>query len=204
VAVVPSAKVSTISNTSTTSAKTLEEVKLKIKSAVEITDNFRMFLPNNYKDLEAETGRITDIFRIQNNLYIHTEEGLWHCPQSFQERVTGDVISFIGTGEYFSIPPRKMVDDNNSSAGNKHKWGRTKTKYGVLFPSVKEKKWYLFNGEQLQPISDNGNSSWFKTHMDFLVEQDYYNANREQYPYSNNPSNPLGVGFISTYSTIKR
>lgn len=169
----------------------------------EITDNFRMFLPNNYKDLEAETGRITDIFRIQNNLYIHTEEGLWHCPQSFQERVTGDVISFIGTGEYFSIPPRKMVDDNNSSAGNKHKWGRTKTKYGVLFPSVKEKKWYLFNGEQLQPISDNGNSSWFKTHMDFLVEQDYYNANREQYPYSNNPSNPLGVGFISTYDTNK-
>lgn len=169
----------------------------------EITDNFRMFLPNNYKDLEAETGKITDIFRIQNNLYIHTEEGLWHCPQSFQERVTGDVISFIGTGEYFSIPPRKMVDDNNSSAGNKHKWGRTKTKYGVLFPSVKEKKWYLFNGEQLQPISDNGNSSWFKTHMDFLVEQDYYKVNKEEYPYSNNPSNLLGVGFLSTYDTNK-
>ena len=169
----------------------------------ELTDNFRIFLPNNYKDLEAETGRITDIYRIGNSLYVHTEEGLWHCPQTFQERVTGDIISFIGTGEYFSIPPRKIVDDNNSSAGNRHKWARTKTKYGVLFPSWKEKKWYLFNGEQLQPISDNGNANYFKTSMDFLVEQQYYSANQSPYPYSNNPSNPIGVGFLSTYDTNK-
>lgn len=169
----------------------------------EVTDNFKMFLPNNYKDLEAETGRITDIYRIGNNLYIHTEEGLWHCPQTFQERVTGDIISFIGTGEYFSIPPRKIVDDNNSSAGNKHKWARTKTKYGVLFPCQKEKKWYLFNGEQLQPISDNGNSAWFRTHMDFLVEDAYFNSTNELYPYRNNPSNIIGTGFLSTYDTNK-
>ncbi len=169
----------------------------------EVTDNFRMFLPNNYKDLEAETGRITDIYRIGNNLYVHSEEGLWHCPQTFQERVTGDIISFIGTGEYFSVPPRKIVDDNNSSAGNKHKWGRTKTKYGVLFPCEKEKKWYLFNGEQLQPISDNGNSAWFKTHMNFAVEDAYFAANHEAYPFRNNPSNILGTGFLSTYDTNK-
>ena len=168
-----------------------------------VTDNFRMFLPNNYKDLEAETGEITDIFRIQNNLYIHTKEGLWHCPQTFQERITSDIISFIGTGEYFSVPPRKIVDDNNSSAGNSHKWARTKTKYGVLFPSFKEKKWYLFDGQQLKPISDNGNSNYFKTHMDFLIEQQYYKTNLKEYPYSNNPSNPIGVGFLSTYDSNK-
>jgi hypothetical protein len=169
----------------------------------EVTDNFRMFLPNNYKDLEAETGEVTDIYRIQNNLYIHTEEGLWHCPQTFQERVTSDIISFIGTGEYFSIPPRKIVDDNNSSAGNIHKWARTKTKFGVLFPSWKEKKWYLFDGQNLKPISDNGNSNYFKTHMDFIVAQQYYSANFRNYPYLNNPSNPIGVGFLSTYDTNK-
>lgn len=169
----------------------------------ELTDNFRMFLPNNYKDLEAETGRITDIFRIQNNLYIHTEEGLWHCPQTFQERVTSDILSFIGTGEYFSVPPRKIVDDANSSAGNIHKWARTKTKFGVFFPSWKEKKWYLFNGQQLEPVSDKGNSNYFKTHMEFLINQQYYNTNLVKYPYRNNPSNPIGVGFLSTYDTNK-
>jgi hypothetical protein len=169
----------------------------------EVTDNFRMFLPNNYKDLEAESGVLTDLFRIQNNLYVHTAEGLWHCPQTFQERVTSDIISFIGTGEYFSVPPRKIVDDANSSAGNMHKWARTKTKHGVLFPSWKEKKWYLFDGQQLKPISDNGNSNYFKTHMDFLVEQQYYATNSAEYPYRNNPSNALGVGFLSTYDSNK-
>lgn len=169
----------------------------------ELTDNFRTFLPNNYKDLEAETGPITDMYRIQNSLFIHTTEGLWHCPQTFQERVTSDVISFIGTGEYFSIPPRKMVDDNNSSAGNSHKWARTKTKFGVLFPSHKEKKWYLFDGQKLQPISDNGNFSWFKNNMKFLSEDNYYNTTLQKFPYSNNPSNPIGVGYLSTYDTVK-
>lgn len=169
----------------------------------ELTDNFRMFLPNNYKDLEGESGPITDIFRINNNLYVHTAEGLWHCPQTFQERVTQDIVSFIGTGEYFSVPPRKIVDDSNSSSGNRHKWARVKTKYGVLFPSWKEKKWYLFNGESLQPISDNGNANYFKTHMDSLVEQQYFSINTRNYPYSNNPSNPIGVGFISTYDSNK-
>ena len=169
----------------------------------ELTDNFRAFLPNNYKDLEAETGRITDIFRIQNNLYIHTEEGLWHCPQTFQERITSDIISFIGTGEYFSVPPRKIVDDANSSAGNVHKWARTKTKFGVFFPSWKEKKWYLFDGQKLEPVSDKGNGNYFKTHMDFLIQQQYYKTNSTNYPYINNPSNPIGVGFLSTYDTNK-
>lgn len=169
----------------------------------ELTDNFRMFLPNNYKDLEGETGRITDIFRIQNNLYVHTEEGLWLCPQTFQERVTSDVISFIGTGEYFSIPPRKIVDDNNSSAGNRHKWARTKTKFGVLFPSYKEKKWYLFDGQQLQPISDKGNYSWFLHNMDFKMLDQYYSVNFKEYPYNNNPSNLIGIGYLSTYDTAK-
>ena len=169
----------------------------------ELTDNFRMFLPNNYKDIEGESGYITDLYRINNNLYVHTLEGLWHCPQTFQERVTQDIVSFIGTGEYFSVPPRKIVDDTNSSSGNKHKWARTKTKYGILFPSWKEKKWYLFNGESLQPISDNGNANYFKTHMDSLVEQQYYSVNQQEYPYINNPSNPIGVGFLSTYDTNK-
>lgn len=169
----------------------------------ELTDNYRTFLPNNYKDIEGNTGHITDLYRIQNNLYIHTQEALWHQPQNFQERITGDVVSFIGTGEFFNIPPRKIVDDNNSSAGNNHKWGRTKTKYGVLFPSHKEKKWYIFNGEQLEPISDKGEMNFFKENMRFRLEERFYKDNVADYPYRNNPSNLIGTGYISVYDTKK-
>lgn len=178
----------------------------------ELTDNYRQFLPNNYRDIEGNTGVITDLFRVQNNLYIHTEEALWHQPQDIQERVTGDVISFIGTGDFFSIPPRKIVDDNNSSAGSRHKYARLKTKYGVLFPSHKEKKWYLFDGTNLNsnseggkliPISDANMSNYFKENMRFLLEERFFSANGLRYPYENNPSNPIGIGYVSTYDTKK-
>lgn len=168
----------------------------------ELTDNYRVFLPNNYKDIEGETGKITDVFRIQNNLYIHTEEALWQLPQNLQERITGEVVSFIGTGEFFNIPPRKIVDDANSSAGNVNKWARLKTKYGVLFPSHKEKKWYLFDGQKLNPITQ-GNENYFREKMFFGMESTYYNANGKDYPYLNNPSNPIGVGYISVYDSKK-
>jgi hypothetical protein len=169
----------------------------------ELTDNYRVFLPNNYRDIEGEKGIITNLYRMTNNLYIHTEEALWHLPQNYQERVTNDIVSFIGTGSYFETPPRLIVDDSKTSAGTQHKWGAIKTKHGILFPSQIEKKWYLFNGNELKPISDYGNSNWFKENMHSIVAQQYYASNGRQYPYLNNPSNPYGEGFISTYDTKK-
>ena len=61
----------------------------------------------------------------------------------------------------------------------------------------------MFNGESLQPISDSGLSTYFRTNMNSVIEQQYYAANQSEYPYINNPSNPIGVGFISTYDTNK-
>ena len=144
----------------------------------ELTDNFRVFLPNNYRDIEGETGVITDLFRIQNNIYIHTEEALWHQPQNFQERVTGDVVSFLGTGGYFSIPPRKILDDNKASGGNKHREATLKTKHGVYFISENDNKIYKFNGNQLESISDLGMSNWFKENTKLKLVEDYYNTNK--------------------------
>ena len=61
----------------------------------EKTDNYRMFLPNNYRDIEGETGEITNIFRLYNNLFAHTEEALWRMGRNYQERVTDNIVSFI-------------------------------------------------------------------------------------------------------------
>ena len=169
----------------------------------ELTDNFKSFLPNNYRDIEAETGEITDLFRIKNNLYIHTEESLWHLPQNYQERITNDIVSFIGTGSYFSVPPRKIQDSDFFSGGCKHNWATLKTKYGVFFVSEKERKIYQFDGQQLKPISDIGTSNWFKENSNISLLDDYYKKNGKKYPFDNNPSNKFGVGFLSVYDSKK-
>ncbi len=170
----------------------------------ELTDNYRTFLPNNYKDLDGETGEITNVFKIGNDLFMHTKEALWQIPRNYQERVTDQVVSFIGTGTYGEIPARKVVDDDTgSTAGSQHKWALIKTPEGVFFPSETQRKIYQFNGQQLKPISNIGNANWFQNNMELLTNKQYYNANGRSYPYNNNPSNLFGIGYISTYDTTK-
>lgn len=167
----------------------------------ELTDNYRVFLPNNYRDIEGEKGTIKNVFRIKNNLFIHTEEALWHLPQNIQERITGDIVSFIGTGSFFSIPPRLISDTDTSSGGTQHKWSMIKSTHGVFFVSENEGKIYQFDGNQIIPISDFGMESYFRKNIPLLLDQDYESTNSRPYPYRDNPSNNLGTGFISTYDS---
>ena len=169
----------------------------------ELTDNYRAFLPNNYRDIEAEKGHITDVFRIQNNLYIHTVGALWHLPQNIQERVTGDIVSFIGTGSFFSVPPRKITDADKESSGTEHNWARMKTPNGTFFVSETEGKVFLFDGNSLNPISSNGNETWFKNNLPIKADYSSLITSGVPYPLRNNPSNLYGTGFISTYDTKK-
>lgn len=170
----------------------------------EKSDNYRIFSPNNYRDIEGETGPITNVFRLYNNLYIHTQEALWSMPKNHQERVTDEIVSFIGTGEYFNIPPQKVLDDSTgSSAGTRHKWGFIKTPAGVFFPSENQRKFYQFDGKQLNPISNAGVSNWFKENMEITLDRKYIDSQGVQYPYADNPSNILGTGFITAYDSKK-
>ena len=166
----------------------------------ERTDNYRAFLTNNYRDIEGENGEITDLYKIGNSLFIHTNEALWQLPQSVQERVNNELTTYIGTGEFFSIPPRKILDDNLGSGGSKHKWATIKTKYGVLFISEVENKIYL-HSEGLKDISLIGMRNWFENNLKSNLVQQVYDITGKDYPLDNNPANPLGVGYISCYDT---
>ena len=160
----------------------------------ELTDNYRIFLPNNYRDLDGETGEITNLFKIQNSLFIHTKEALWNVPKNYQERVTGQIVSFLGTGSYFEIPAQKIVDDESgNSAGTSHKWGAIKTQHGYFFPCEKQNCFYRFNGEGLKPITDEGikNEIYYKIPIQANIQN------------TNNPSNPNGAGFIAAYDSKK-
>ena len=161
----------------------------------ESKDNYRVFLPNNYRDIEGETGAITDAFRIQNTLFIHTEEALWELPAATQERITGQIISFIGTGEFFSQPPRKVLELN--TGGTKNKWATLKTPFGVFF--VSRDRVYLLAEKGAQPISLNGLGEWFKKNLTLTAVEQFKKATKEEYPFLNVLSNKLGVGFISVY-----
>jgi len=166
----------------------------------ELTDNYRTFKHNNYRDIEGKSGYITNIFTIKNRLFIHTSESLWELPKTLQERVTDQVVSFIGTGSFFSIPPVELIDESfGNRAGSIHKWATIKTDVGIFFVSENTKKIYQFNGAKLKEISLIGQNNWFKENIEVLFNKQYEIANNNiKYKYDNNPSNKYGTGYIST------
>ena len=171
----------------------------------ELSDNYRVFLPNNYRDLSGDTGEITNVFTIGQNLFLHTEEALWQQPRNYQERVTDQIVSFIGTGSYFEIPPQKILDDDTGeSAGTQHKWSSLKTPEGVFFVSENQRSIYKFDGKALKAISSNGMDSWFEKQIPVKADSLYYNQKQKKYPFRDNVSNPIGTGFISTYDSKKK
>lgn len=166
----------------------------------ENVDNYRVFLPNNYKDIEGEHGEITNAYRMNNSLFIHTKEALWHLPQNNQERITDGVVSYIGTGEFFSIPPVKVIDGDLGYGGCSDKWGTQQTSGGVVFVSAIDRKIYL-HSDGISDISSRGMSNDFKNNLVSFLEEQLYESKGEKFLLLNNPANPSGVGYLSVFDT---
>lgn len=166
----------------------------------ELTDNYRSFLTNNYRDVEGENGEITDLYKIGNSLFIHTNEALWQLPQNLQERATNELTTYIGTGEFFGIPPKKILDDTLGSGGSKHKWATVKTKFGVFFVSEVENKVYL-HSQGLKDISTIGMRNWFEENLKNNLGQEMFELTGVNYAHDNNPANPVGIGYLACYDT---
>ncbi len=165
-------------------------------------DNYRVFLALNYRDIEAEKGTITNIFRKHNNLFIHTEEALWQLPQSIQQRITGELISFVGTGEYFSIPPRLINDDEIGSAGSRHKWATIKTDMGAFFIDESNRDVFMMTSNQgMKAISNNGMRNFFRQNLVPFLETQYKRLTTKEFLNVNNPANPNGVGYATVHDT---
>ena len=117
-------------------------------------------------------------------------------PTNYQERITNGVVSYIGTGEFGSLPAQLIVNDKNgNSAGLQHREATVMTPYGYFFVSEREGTVYKFDGK-LTPISDVGISKWFGNNIDVELEAFYRGNIGEEYEYKDNPVNLFGTGFI--------
>lgn len=170
----------------------------------ELTDNYRKFLPNNYRDIDGSTGAITNLYTIGSNLFIHTEEAVYQLPRQQQQMIVDQTLTFVGTGEYFSIPPIKLVDDNTGhSFGTTHKWASIKTPHGVFFVCELQKQICLLTENGVKSITlNNGLNKWFKENLKVNFDELIYNITGSKYNYRDNPSNSFGTGFITTYDSL--
>ena len=165
----------------------------------ELVDHYRVFLPNNYRDIEGEYGAITNLFIKQDKLFIHTTEAILHLPVNYQMQVTHELVTYLGTGEFFSIPPKKMAADENSILGSQHRWGTFNSVYGTIYVNELERKIYMFEGEFPKPISIQGIKDWSEEELVLHLNNQWITLFGEKYPLDDNPYNYKGIGFISVY-----
>lgn len=159
------------------------------------SDNFTQLLPNNYYDIPGTSGNITKLIRYNSKLYTLTTEALWEHPDTRQERENAGVVTFIGTGDFLSVPPRMVLDTNNGIGGGcLHSMGVIKTPYGFAYVSYSERKVYLYNG-QLQPLSDAGMGIWFKDNITINCDENYFKLNKEPFRFRDNTYLNIGSGF---------
>lgn len=127
----------------------------------ENTDNYRVFKPNNFRDIPSDNNEITDIFIDNNDLYVHTTDALWKFIYGRQEVVRNGLVTFIGDGSYFPIPPVKIINSDTGYAGSLHRHSTVKTPGGVIF--VDELSHNVF-------IINSGINSLIDSHSEFFTK----------------------------------
>lgn len=153
--------------------------------AEEKTDNFKTFRPLDYKNMPFNTGPVNNMVFVGGKLYVHTKEAIYELPRAARERVQDNLITFIGDGSYFAMPPNKMVEDSSgNSVGLTDKFS-TNTFLGAYFFMSKEGNPYILDGGKLQNLALQGMSFFF-------------NKDRTTYTGADNPSGPLG-GYHSVF-----
>lgn len=156
-----------------------------------LQDGYRNIRPNSYRDLEGYTGPIRYLFTLKDKLYIQTEHGIWMQPNSKQERVANDIVTYLGDGAMFTLPPILIGESEMPRGGTSYPQGNLLLQDGLVTVSTSDKKVYLFTGEQLVPISDIGMSKWFLRNLSSLPTEG-----------KNAPQSPDGHGFITAFDNV--
>ncbi len=146
------------------------------------TDQYRVFLPNNYHDIPKAKGEIWDSFVFQNTLYLQTPQSLF---RSFVNDTATQITSlgevYLGSGGLFPRPSIEIMTLNGGYAGTKSQFAGCNTPFGRFMIDNLQGKVFLLT-DSLEEISDKGNFRYFLEKIKSSVD---------------NPSS--GVGYISSY-----
>ena len=161
-------------------------------------DTYRIFLANNYRDLPAHTGELTNLFINFDELYAHTKQSLYKIvtkPYSIQ---TDQTTLYVGTGEFFSVPPRELISTKYGYGGSNCKWGTITTEFGTVYVDDLTGKVFLL-GESPKEISGVGMRNWFEENTKVNLNEQWRRLFNQDYPNNNQPSLINGIGYITTY-----
>ena len=108
-------------------------------------DAYRSFLTGNFRDIPGNRGEVWNVWVSNNALYIHTEESLWRVDPARQmiNPAEDEAAIYIGTGAFFSNPPREIAQSELGYLGSKSQWATMLTETGTIWPDEQQGHIYM-------------------------------------------------------------
>lgn len=163
------------------------------------TDAMRIFLANNYRDLDKQYGVGLTIIA-NNNSLLAGAEGAWFIIPVKEYQVNLDkATAYFGTGDRLSLSPQVIQNADNMYFGTASRWCTINTPFGIFTVDDRGHTAYLV-GTKSSDLTAQDLSSWAfeELRLHFLESFDSLVVGTSFDNYRN-PANPKGIGFHAAY-----
>lgn len=146
-------------------------------SREETKNNWLIYRPANFYDLEKSFGALIAIDKIEHNQLLvrfENKSQIYNALTTVQ--VTNGPAAYTGTGAMFSTPALDLSQTDTGYAGSQHKL-LLRTEFGHFFIDAKRGQILLLQGNQTKDIADKGMDKWFSEHLPFTISKYFPSVN---------------------------
>ena len=157
-------------------------------------NGWKTFLAADYYESNRNRGKITDLFVLDDNLFIHHKFGLFRTLGS-EKLSLGSTEVYLGTADIFAQRPKELVTTEIGFLGNQNIFAGFTFEGGRFWVDQSRGKCFLLNKQGASEISKDGLYEFFRDNLRIPVgDLDPENHN---YPYHDSPI--IGQGIIANY-----
>lgn len=169
----------------------------------DLVDNYTVFRQNDYIDLLGSGGPITALVVDKDELYAISQRVAWFVPTRPQTMQTNENITYLGTGERFSIPAKRLATPDHSYGGTNHLFSTVSTEFGTVYVDAKSGKVFMI-AQSLAELTDMNVRHLFLKILPLKIKQQFMEVTNTEYPYLDSTIYEYGAGVQSVYDPNKR
>lgn len=120
----------------------------------DLSDQYRINLPNDYVDIPAHTGEIVKVDFVDNKLVVRTKQATFFLIPNPQQMETNESNVYIGTGDFLSIPAQELRVTPTGYGGQQNPLDSLNFEKGLVWTDKQRNEIYLLGGEFLELQAD--------------------------------------------------
>lgn len=172
-------------------------------------NGWKTFLAADYYESNRNRGRISDLFVLDDNLFIHHMYGLFRTLGT-EKLSLGSTEVYLGTADIFAQRPKELVTTELGFLGNQNIFASFTFEGGRFWVDQSRGRVFILNKNGASEISKDGMYEFFRDNLKidsaglvYNTPEDPNNPNDPNYPYWDHPiahpNVPEGQGIIATY-----